>query len=259
MAISPSVMFGKVMHQRLFPQTNGFIYNIYYLAFPLSQLNSLALPVNRFAPISFYSRDHAARDGSSLELWARDILHKHKVPQADGDIVLVTLPRVVGYVFNPVTFWFCLDKAGSTRAVICEVNNTFGETHAYIAVHPDRRVIQNNDVLKGEKVFHVSPFMPREGHYSFQFQLGDERCGIRINYHDKSGEKQLVTALSGEFEPLGKKALRKAFWGHPLITFRATLLIHWQALKLLAKGCKFFTKPKQKKSRVTETGNMTKM
>lgn len=259
MALKPSVMFGKVMHRRLFPKANGFLYSMYYLAFPLSKLNHLPLAVDRFAALSFHNRDHAERDGGDIECWARNILHDQNIVEADGDIIILTLPRVLGYVFNPVSFWFCLDKCDNIRAVICEVNNTFGETHTYIAVHGDRRAIDKHDVLEGEKVFHVSPFMPREGHYSFRFKLEQEACGVWINYHDKTGAKQLTTALVGTLVPMTKQVLRKAFWGYPLITFRAMLLIHWQALKLVFKRCKYFAKPKQTKPNITAARNIAKM
>src|SRR6202012_458830 len=93
--------------------------------------------LDRFGLLSFYNRDHGDRSGSDLASWARAVLHSAKVTNADGEIVLITLPRVLGYTFNPVSFWLCHDKTGDLRAVICEVNNTFGETHSYICAHPD--------------------------------------------------------------------------------------------------------------------------
>ncbi len=170
----------------------------------------------------------------------------------------MTMPRVLGYVFNPVSFWFCHDQQGRLRAVLCEVNNTFGETHTYVCAHPDHRPIEGNDVLVGQKDFHVSPFLARTGHYTFRFKKQTERCDIWINYYDEQGKLQLATSLNGRFRALTKKTLRQAFWQHPLVTFKSIFLIHWQALKLVLKSAKYFKRPQQKAKRVTTTSKVKK-
>ena len=262
MALTPSLLFGRVMHKRTLPKVNAFSYGIYYLAIPLSQIDALPLPVNHFGPLSFYAKDHGARDGgardgSNLESWARSILDQYGVKGVDGEIVLIALPRVLGYVFNPVSFWLMYDKKGKIRAVLCEVNNTFGETHSYLCAHEDHREITPGDIFEGDKVFHVSPFLKREGHYSFRFDLSEERCGLRINYYDAQGNPQLLTSLSGDFAPLTVQTLRKAFWAYPLVTLKAIGLIHWQALKLCVKGIKYIAKPEQLPIRVTSVQKNT--
>ena len=259
MGMTPSILFGDVMHKRLFPKVNAFSYGLYYLVLPLSHLCNAPLPINRFGWLSFHHGDHGARQGDDLEGWARDILAQHHITRADGDITLITMPRVLGYVFNPVSFWLCHDRDGALRAVLCEVNNTFGETHTYLCAHPDQRPIQGDDVLTGDKVFHVSPFLPREGHYSFRFDVADEHCGLWINFHDAQGDIQLVTALNGQMRPMTAKALRKAMWRYPLITVKAIALIHWQALKLVAKGIQYIRKPQQKHETVSATHTITKL
>lgn len=259
MGVTPQIFFGKVMHGRLFPKRNHFTYGIYYLAFPLSKIMDLAIAYNRFSPLSFYDRDHGKCDGSNLEKWARDILKKYRITKANGDIKLICMPRVLGYVFNPVSFWLCHDKKGSARAILCEVHNTFGERHTYLVAHPDQRPIRNKDIIKGDKVFHVSPMLKREGHYNFRFDIAEDKFGAWIDFFDASGKKQLVTSLVGKFENMNQKALRKAFWRYPLITLKAITLIHWQALKILYKGIKYIPKPKQKKARISATDNLTKM
>lgn len=259
MGIAPSLLFGTVMHKRLFPKVNAFQYGIYYLAFPLSQLKSLPIAVNRFAPLCFLEKDHGYDDGTSSEAWVRDILNQFTMTEADGEVTLVCMPRVIGYVFNPVSFWLCHDKDGNLRAVVCEVHNTFGEKHSYLCAHPDHRPIDKRDVLKGEKVFHVSPFLEREGHYTFRFDTSPEAMTIWINYLNAEGELQLVTSLEGTLKPMTKSNLRKAFWGYPLITLKAITLIHWQAIKLIAKGINYIPRPKQKQERLSATENLTKL
>lgn len=259
MGLEPSILFGNVMHKRLFPKVNSFAYGIYYLVFPLSAAKNLPIPFNRRGFLSFYDRDHGACDGSDLESWARGILADYKITQADGEIVLVCMPRVLGYVFNPVSFWLCRDKAGALRAVLCEVHNTFGERHTYICAHTDHSAILPADILKAEKVFHVSPLLKREGHYTFRFDMSEKKFAAWIDFHDGAGRKQLVTALNGALEPMNAASLRKAFWRYPLVTFKAIVLIHWQALKLLAKGIGYIAKPLQNPEKVSAAENLTKM
>ncbi len=258
MGIEPRLFFGKVMHGRLFPKRNSFTYGIYYLALPLSKLKDLPIARNHFGPLSFYDCDHAQCDGGDLETWARTILSDYNFKTADRDITLVCMPRVLGYVFNPVSFWLCRDKNGNLRAVLCEVHNTFGERHTYLCAHDNHRAITTKDVLEGQKVFHVSPLLKREGHYTFRFDAREDKFSVFIDFYNADGRKQLVTSLIGRFEPMTKETLRKAFWAYPLVTFKAITLIHWQALKLLIKGIKYIPRPPQKRERVSTTHNLTK-
>ncbi len=259
MGLAPQLFFGKVMHGRIFPRRNHFSYGIYYLALPLSKIKQLPIAHNRFAALSFYDRDHGHCDGSHLEAWAQDILADYGLAEAVGDITLICMPRVFGYVFNPVSFWLCHGSNGTLRAVLCEVHNTFGERHTYLCAHRNHRPICAGDVFQSDKVFHVSPLLKREGHYEFHFDINQEQFTVRIIFFNQQGKKQLVTTLAGSLEPMTTGTLRKAFWAYPLVTFKAITLIHWQALKLLAKGIKFISKPAQKKDKVSATDNLTKM
>lgn len=259
--VSPGrIMFGHVMHARLFPKRNKFRYGIYYLEFPLSRINSLPIAYNRFGLLSFYDKDHGRCDGSDLEPWARGILAEYGLGDVcDGEISLITLPRVLGYVFNPVSFWVCRDKNGAIRTVICEVHNTFGEHHSYICAHDDHRPITEKDTLEGEKVFHVSPFLIREGKYTFRFDLREGHFGVWIDYYAPDGDKQLVTSLAGKREAMTGEALRRAFWRYPLVTSKAIFLIHWQALKLISKGIKYIPRPPQRREKTSGSDQITKL
>ena len=247
------------MHGRLFPKRNNFTYGIYYLSIPLSQINVLPIAYNRFAPLSFYNRDHGECDGSNLEEWARSILAKYSIDVASGEITLMCMPRVFGYVFNPVSFWLCRDHAGDLRAVLCEVHNTFGERHTYLCAHDNHRPITPNDTLKGKKIFHVSPMLAREGHYKFRFDAQNDKFGVWIDFFDENNQKQLITSLTGKTIPMNTESLHRAFWAYPLLTLKAIALIHWQAAKLFAKGIKYISRPEQKSDKTSATGNLTKM
>jgi DUF1365 family protein len=252
-------MLGSVMHKRLTPKVNAFNYGIYYLVLPLKSLNALPIAHNKFGLLSFYDKDHGARDGSDLNAWIRNILHKASIDEADGNITLITMPRVLGYVFNPVSFWFCHDKAGQVRAVLCEVNNTFGESHIYICIHPDRRPLTSADWIEGDKYFHVSPFLHVQGKYVFRFDLNDKSLHAWIDYWEAENHKKLLTALQGTMVPMTTYNLHMVFWRYPLVTFKAILLIHWQAIKLLAKGIRYIPKPLQQNPRLTIVNKITKM
>lgn len=257
MVMMSAIYTAKVMHKRLFPKVNQFTYGVYYLALPLDQLGRLddgwRFGVNRRALVSFHERDHGARDGSPLEPWIRGILAEHAAHVAITDITLITMPRIFGYVFNPVSFWMCFDASQQLRAVLAEVHNTFGEAHNYLIVHADGRALAADDLLYARKIFHVSPFLPREGSYQFRFAYNPESMGVTINYYDAEGQLQLITMLSGQFKAFNPMNLRRAFWQHKLVTLKTISLIHYQAIKLIAKGVRYIVKPSQLVARLSVT------
>jgi hypothetical protein len=243
--MSALLVFGEVMHARLRPRVNRFRYPVFALRFALDRLQALPGPllaVDRWNLFSIHRRDHGARDGSDLLPWIRDLLAREGLHAADGEVWLQTFPRVLGYVFNPVSFWFCHDRGGALRAVLCEVNNTFGERHNYLVAHPDQRPILPGDTLCARKVFHVSPFCALEGHYRFRFAVDSHACEVRIDYRDRQAPL-LVTALRGASRPLTTGGLARAFVRYPWMTLAVIARIHWQALRLWAKGVPFFHKP----------------
>jgi DUF1365 family protein len=153
--------------------------------------------VERARPAQLRFRDHGARDGSPPEPWIRRLLAAEGITAADGEVVLQTFPRLFGFVFNPVSFWFCHDRAGALRAVLAEVRNTFGDHHNYLVAHADQRPISAADTLTARKIFHVSPFFPVAGEYRFRFDLdGPQRRRVELDYW-LDGERVLATSLQG--------------------------------------------------------------
>lgn len=262
MEITPQIFTAKVMHKRLFPKINAFTYSVYYLALPLSKLYSTdtagSLAVNKFGLLSFYEKDHGKHDGR-VEKWIRNILTENSLNKIVDEVLLVSMPRIMGYVFNPVSFWLCIDNKQNIRAVLCEVNNTFGETHSYLCAHEKGQIIKPDDWIEATKLFHVSPFLKREGSYKFCFSLKDSRLGVWIDFYNEEGKKQLVTSLTGNLHPLTKSSLRKAFFKYPLVTLKTIFLIHWQAIKLITKGIKYISKPKQINDKFSKADNIKKM
>ena len=241
----PEIYFGRVMHSRLRPRRNTFSYRVFFLRIPLSQLKRMknaVFSLNRWNLFSFHFRDHGARDGSPLEPWIRAVLGREGLTVADGEIVLQTFPRILGYVFNPVSFWLCHDRNGGLRAVLCEVSNTFGEHHNYLVSHANGRVIAPGDVLRSRKVFHVSPFCEVSGSYDFRFRSESDVCSVNINYDDGQG-RLLLTAISGRARNYTLAALLRAFFMYPWMTIGVMARIHWQALKLWIAGVPWMPKP----------------
>jgi DUF1365 family protein len=246
----PAVCIGEVLHRRLAPVEHAFRYPAFFLRVPLSWLESPApdrrpwlLGIDRFNLFGLMRRDHGSRDGSSLHAWARRLLDEHGLAQAaDGEIVLYTLPRVLGYVFNPVSFWMCHDHAGHLRAVLCEVSNTFGEHHNYVVAHADAAPIGTGQVLLARKVFHVSPFFPVEGEYRFRFHESGSRMLFRIDYA-RAGTLHLTTSLSGGAFELSDLRLARSFLRLPWLMTGVIGRIHLQAVKLWWKGAVFHRKP----------------
>jgi DUF1365 family protein len=237
---STLLAIGTVRHLRLRPATHGFDYRTYFLLLPLRRLRDqpdAALARNRFGLIAFHDRDHGDGRADCLS-WVEEQLAVEGIGDADGEIWLQTYPRVLGYVFKPVSFWYCHRKDGSLAAVVAEVNNTFGERHCYLL---------SGDVgfgreLRARKVLHVSPFCHVEGQYRFRFGRTEERIVARVELDDTRGPL-LITSVSGELAPATKKHQWRAFFGQPLMTFFVIARIHWQALWLLSKRVPFVSKP----------------
>jgi DUF1365 family protein len=236
---APRLITGHVMHRRLRPAVNAFVYPVFYVQLPLRRLLAAecgVFSVNRRNLLSFREADHGPRDGSPLLPWIEQLLRRHGLPH-DGEIILQTFPRVLGYVFNPVSFWFCHDRRGDLIAVLAEVNNTFGGTHSYL-LHHGGKPLSADCILNAEKAFHVSPFCTVEGHYRFRFRLDKSRQQVRIDYADAGGPL-LLTAISGAPQAWQTSGLLGALLRMPLLTFGVMARIHWQALKLWLKGVPF--------------------
>lgn len=241
----PALIAGTVLHHRHRPADHAFRYPAFCLRLPLSRLHELAPTVvrwNRRGLVSFHERDHGPRTGASLDAWVRELLARERV-FADGEIVLHAFPRMLGYVFNPVTFWVCHDRAGFVRAVLAEVDNTFGETHRYLLAHHDGRPLASGETLVAAKRLHVSPFCEVRGRYEFRFHFGAARWLACVDYFDDAGAAPLIaTSISGAAEPLPRRAwplFRRYGW----FTLGVVARIHWQAWRLWRRRVPFFRKP----------------
>ena len=250
----PLLGFGTVRHARLRPARNAFSYPTYFLLLPMrsmqdpqSEAARSALARNRAAALSFHDRDHG--DGRGPETggalaWLDELLQREGITDARGEVWLHCYPRVLGFTFKPVSFWYChraAEDGGALRAIVAEVNNTFGERHCYLLDHPSFGA-----ELSARKVFHVSPFLKVEGAYRFRFMRagrdGHERTVARVDYDDADGPI-LQTSVSGSLEPVTPASIRKALWRYPAMTLGVVFHIHLQAARLWFKRVRFIRKP----------------
>ena len=249
-AAPAQIAVGEVRHTRHRPNRHAFRYPAYFLRLPMRRLDAALaghrlLSRNRFNLLSFHDADHGdRRETRPLVAWITGLLVGEGIDDADGEIWLHTFPRVLGYAFKPVSFWFCHRRDGAMRAIVCEINNTFGERHCYLLAHRDGRPLKAGEELAATKVFHVSPFCAVSGGYRFRFIDARSRSVARIDYDDAADARPLIsTSLSGDLRPVTDRALLSAFFRIPLFSFGVIARIHWQALRLWWKRAPFFSKP----------------
>ncbi|WP_371225606.1 DUF1365 domain-containing protein [Roseovarius sp. 2305UL8-3] len=234
---------GQTWHGRKGEIDNAFRYSIdYVIADAEAKMRPPALfGRNRRGLGSLWDSDHggAPPEGRGAE-WVREVLDAHNLP-APAKIEILAQPRILGHVFNPVSFWICRDRVGDVRVVIAEVNNTYGDRHSYLCYRDDLEPITNQDRLRARKIFYVSPFQKIAGEYEFRFDLRDDRIGIWIDL--TVGNGGVTATLVGNRKPLSNLGLIKACLRRPFGSRRVLALIHWQALVLWWKGAKFRTRP----------------
>lgn len=243
----PLIGIGQIRHARLHPVEHAFSYRTWFLMLPMRSGHRVGwrgLARNKSAMVAFHDKDHGDGGGDALA-WFDQLLHQSGIHDADGEVWLQTYPRVFGYVFKPVSFWYAYNREGKLRAIVAEVNNTFGERHCYLLASS----VQWGREMTADKVFHVSPFCRASGRYRFRFMRTDaassraERIVARIDHDDASGRAILQTSISGYLETLGRATLWKAMISMPFLTFGIMARIHWQALRLWLKKVPFNRKP----------------
>lgn len=252
--MSQSALYaGLVTHHRRRPHDHRLAYRIYSVLLDLDELDALdrrlrLFSIDRFNLFSFRRRDRGDGSGGDLRAQVEDAMRKAGVVPDGGKILLLTMPRLLGSAFNPLSVFYCLRQSGALAAVLWEVDNTFGERHAYmIPVEGDGR---GEIVQDCGKAFHVSPFMDMALDYRFRLRAPDDLLGLVIEVSDPSG--LLLTArYQARREALSDFNLLRRFFLTPLLTLRVLGGIHWEALKLLRKGMRLRPRPPPPKAPVT--------
>ena len=238
---------GTVMHRRLRPFRHQFRYGVYSLFVDLDELPELAgrtrlLAIDRPGLLSFQQRDHGAGDVGGLRAWAEALLRQNGVDIAGGSVRLLYFQRVLGYVFNPLSVFFCEDAGGRLAALIYQVNNTFGDRHFYLYPVPTDAPSAGPMRHACEKAFYVSPFIGMRSTYHFHTRLPDDRLALAIRQTVPEGG-QLVATLSGRRRELRDGVLARLALSVPVAGIQVLAAIHWQALKLWLKGARYHPRP----------------
>tara|TARA_B110000438_G_scaffold220506_1_gene213597 strand:+ start:1489 stop:2259 length:771 start_codon:yes stop_codon:yes gene_type:complete len=236
---SSCIYSGQVTHKRFKPKKHFFSYKTFSLFIDLSEISKLGKKINffsynKFNILSFYNIDHGPRNGSSLTTWVKKILAKKKININDGKIKLLCFPRFFGYVFNPLSIFYCYDKNAALKAVLYEVKNTFNEQHTYVF----RSKTSSNLIFhKCNKKFYVSPFIEMKTFYNFRLSKPKNNIDILIKQTDIKGPL-LIARQVGKKISLNSKNLLYQFLKHPLMSFKVILAIHFEAFRLWIKGVK---------------------
>ncbi|MEM9105358.1 MAG: DUF1365 domain-containing protein [Pseudomonadota bacterium] len=245
------VYVGKVMHRRLRPAPHRLEYRVFSMLVDVESLPAISQKLrlfshNRFNLFSIHDRDHG--DGDNLQAHLTSVARQAIGPRRIDRFLMLCYPRVLGYVFNPLTVYYGLDANGETVVTIYEVNNTFGERHTYaLKAEAGKDGLIRQDC---QKVFHVSPFNRVTGSYAFRTRLPDTTANVGILLNDEAGP--LIAAhFSGTHQPLRDRTLAAMFCAHGPMTLKVWAAIRYEAVKLLAKRVPFYKKPPAPNSLVT--------
>ena len=247
---APVVLYrGRLMHARWRPVQHRFTYDVMSILIDLDRLDeadrqSRLFGVNRAALFSFHERDHGRRTGANLSQYARLLAAERGIDLSGGRVLLLCYPRFLGFVFNPLSIYFCYAASGDLALLIYEVRNTFGEMHSYVLPVqgvPGRRVIRQSQA----KEFYVSPFMEMRTNYRFTISPPARHVRIRILQSNEQGT-MFAAALLARRRRLTGPRLLAAFLGLPFLTFKVIAAIHWEALRLWLKGVPYIAWMKQR-------------
>jgi uncharacterized protein len=236
---------GSVVHIRRRPRTHRLSYKIFSLLLDLDELDSLDqklrwFSLNRFNLFSFYSSDRGDRSGRKLRVQVEAAMTAAGLVPDGGPIRLLTMPRVLGWGFNPLSIFFCYNTSSALTAILWEVDNTFGERHGYLI--PVGETEGGTIRQACAKRLYVSPFMDMDLDYSFNVRPPGEKLAVTINVSDEAGLLLIARHVASRVE-LTDAALLRAFFSLPLLTLRVVGGIHWEALKIWLKGVRLRPRP----------------
>ena len=238
-----AIFRGKVTHERIRPKRHRLIYNVFTMLLDLDELFELdrhgaLFGYNRRALLSFYNRDHGPTTDEALRPWVEERLREAGQKPDGGAIRLLCYPRIFGYVFNPLSIYFCYRQCGDLMTILYEVCNTFGERHVYVIPvdYCDRAVIRQSS----DKKLYVSPFIAMETTYHFRIVPPSDQINIVIRQEDADG-LLFAAAFRGKRSHLNPQSMMRCLMEFPLQTVKVVVAIHWESLLLWAKGLHVFS------------------
>jgi uncharacterized protein len=238
---------GKVMHARLKPVGHRFTYRVASILVDLDQLTRIGtlswlVSHNRFNLFSVHDRDLGSKDATPPRAWIDRLLAEAGVAVDGGRVMVLTYPRVLGYVFNPISVYWCYAATGDLKAIVYEVSNTFGDRHSYVApVKPDELGPEGLKQAR-DKIFYVSPFLDMSMRYHFRLRPPGATVAVRILETDADGPI-LAATFNGARKPLTTGNLLRTFMRLPFLTIKIMAGIHYEAAKLWLKGIRFHSRP----------------
>ena len=245
--------FGRVEHRRhggdADPVSNAFEYGMFMVYLDLAELDEVfrgrwLWSTRHRAPAWLRRADHLGDPDQPLEESVRRLVQERTGRRPAGPIRLLTHLRYFGHCFNPVSFYYCYDRAGEdVEVIVAEVNNTpWGERHCYVLPRDEARVRGPTQEFERDKVFHVSPFLPMETRYRWRFSAPGERLLVHLR-NEEQGRHAFDATLRLERREISGRSLATALSRFPFMTLRVVALIYWQALKLKLKGASFYAHP----------------
>ena len=254
MALTTSIYEGPVVHKRYHQKKHKFKYNVFNLLLNIDDLSALdkkykLFSYNRFNLFSFHDKDHGKKDGTSIKDWMLEILDNCEIKISKDEVKIFCLcyPRILGYVFNPISVWSVYNKENILKLLIYEVRNTFGEDHSYVV-----KITNEKDRLNHnrKKRFHVSPFIDLNASYNFSTNINNKKVNLTIK-QSNNGNQILIASFNGKSKKFSDRNLFLLFFKYPLMTLKVIYGIHIQALFLWFKRVKFVPHPKNDISNIS--------
>ena len=237
-----------VVHQRFLPFRHRFKYSLMSFFIYYDELTSLDASIsffsyNKFNIFSFHENDHGYRDHRSLKQFVTDILSENSIKYNQLKFSVLCFPRILGYVFNPLSVIFCFEQ-DVLIAILYEVKNTSNEQHTYCFANKNfsiKTIYQH----RCKKKFYVSPFIEMDSYYKFSTQTPSDKLSLLIEQFNAKDEKVLFASQIGKRTYFTSATILKSFFINPLMTFRVIFGIHYQALRIFFKGGKYYSRRKK--------------
>ena len=256
--MNSKILISSIVHKRFGKIDHLFKYNVPSIFLDLDELeklknNSYIFAINSFNILSFYEKDHGYRDNRKIRDYIIDHLVKFNIKYKKLKIKILCFPRILGYVFNPLSVMYCYDDK-KLISIFYEVKNTSNEQHTYVFAKGSDLEI---NILKHKcnKNFYVSPFIGMRGKYLFTNILNQEKISLIIDLYDTNNNKILMASQTGKFDDFKAIKLLKYNFLNPLFGFKVIAAILFEALRIVFKGGKYYARKKKPKDSISFEGS----